>query len=80
MKHAFTLFFGLAVVLTTIQAQGRKQETIPSPYGSVSYYATVTNANLIPTTQVIVSNPHSGIFVVDSGNGNYNCHAFALAS
>ena len=78
MKHAFTLFFGLAVVLTTVQAQGRKQETIPSPYGSVSYYATVTNAGGDPDyTNYIVSNPHSGIFVVDSGNGNYNCHAFA---
>ncbi len=78
MKHAFTLLFGLAIVLSTVQVQAQKQETIPTINGPVYYYATVTNSPGDPDyTSYIASHPHSGIFFVDSGNGNYNCHAFA---
>ena len=78
MKHVFTLLFGLGMVQFTLQAQKQVTETIPTINGPVTYIAIQTNSpGETDYTNYIVSNPHSGIFVVDSGNGNFNCHAFA---
>jgi hypothetical protein len=83
MKHAFTLLFGLVTVSYALQAQtppptGYKQETFTSSTGTYHYWADFLTDNGDPDYRTyIVTNPHSGIFVVDSGNGNFNCHAFA---
>jgi Secretion system C-terminal sorting domain len=83
MKHAFTLLFALIVASYTLQAQtppptGYKQESFTSSTGTYYYWADYLTDNGDPDYRnYIVSNPHSGIFVVDSGNGKFNCHAFA---
>jgi hypothetical protein len=69
----------VAIILLSVQVRAQtKLESFTSSNGYHSYYAVFRNdTSAVDYWTYLNKDPNSGIFVVNTLNGNYNCHAFA---